>query len=318
MRKLFQTLSLLGVFLFALGGAAGCGEKDSGALDIVCTIFPQYDWVQTLTEGNDEIDLTLLQSSGIDLHNYQPSAADKVKILKCDLLVYVGGESDKWVEDMLTDPARNPDMKVLKLLDFVDALDEEEVPGGEHDHDDEEAGAKDEHVWLSLKNAHRLVDALGGVLQTVDPEHSALYEKNTDAYIAEIDALETEYADATKAPVRKILLFGDRFPFRYLVEDYGLTYYAAFSGCSAETEASFEVIENLVKAVDSNKLPYILVLESSDKKIAEQIKKTTETKDQTILVMNSIQSVTQKQIEGGADYLSLMEENLETLNIALN
>lgn len=317
MKKLLRTLSLLGVFLFALGGA-GCGEKKSGALDIVCTIFPQYDWVQALTEGNDEIDLTLLQSSGIDLHNYQPSAADKVKILKCDLLVYVGGESDKWVEDMLTDPAGNPDRKVLKLLDHVDALDEEEVPGGEHDHDDEQAGAKDEHVWLSLKNAHRLAEALGGVLGAVDPEHRALYEENTNAYVAEIDALEKEYAEAMQAPKRKILLFGDRFPFRYLVEDYGLTYYAAFSGCSAETEASFEVIETLVEAVNSNALPYILVLESSDKKIAEQIRKSTETKNQTILVMNSIQSVTQRQIEGGANYLSLMKENLETLKKALN
>lgn len=317
MKKFFITLAFLGAFLFALSGAAACGGADDGELDIVCTIFPQYDWVQTLTAGNDQTELTLLQSSGIDLHNYQPSAADKVKILRCDLLVYVGGESDKWVEDMLADPAKNQDMTVLKLLDFIDALDEEEVPGGESDGHEEEVG-KDEHVWLSLKNAHRLVDALGGALERLDPDHAALYESNKNAYIAQIDQLEGEFAEATRETARKVLLFGDRFPFRYLVEDYSLTYYAAFSGCSAESEASFEVIENLVKAVDDNGLPYIIVLESSDQKIAEQIKKSTKTKDQTILVMNSIQSVTKAQIEGGANYLSLMKENLQTLKIALN
>ncbi len=319
MKKLAKMLALAGAMLLSFGCLGGCGEKDDGILDVVCTIFPQYDWTQTLAEGNGNINFTLLQSSGIDLHNYQPTAADKVKILKSDLLIYVGGESDKWVEDMLSDPAKNPALKVVKLLDFVDALDEEEVPGGEHDHEEErEEGEKDEHVWLSLKNAHKLVDAIGAALKEVDPASEALYERNRADYVAKLDALEREYAAAAEDPARKILLFGDRFPFRYLAEDYGLSYYAAFSGCSAETEASFEVIANLVKAVDDNQLPYILVLESSDQKIAEQIKKSTRTKDQTILVMNSIQSITQRQIEDGANYLSLMEENLKILKTALN
>ncbi len=317
MKKLFRACAAAGALLLALGGFSGCGERADASLDVVCTIFPQYDWVQTLAEGNDDLKATLLQSSGIDLHNYQPSAADKVKILKCDLLIYVGGESDEWVEEMLSDPKKNPSLKTVKLLDAVDALDEEEVPGAEHDPDHEEEG-KDEHVWLSLKNAARLTQAIARALEEIDPANGALYRDNLNRYSARLDALEKEYAEATKAPARKVLLFGDRFPFRYLAEDYGLTYFAAFSGCSAATEASFEVIANLVKAVDDNALPYILVLEGSDRKIAEQIKKNTKTKDQTILMMNSIQSVTKKQIEDGADYLSLMRENLQTLKTALN
>lgn len=317
MKKFMVALSLVFTLLLALGGFSGCGEKNFGALDIVCTIFPTYDWTKNLIDGNGQAKLTLLQDSGIDLHNYQPSAADKVKILKCDLLVYVGGVSDGWVEEMLADPAKNSGMKVVKLLDFVDALGEEEVSGEEQDHDRTQE-EKDEHVWLSLKNAHKLVQTLKGALQAADPENSALYEKNANDYTEKIDALEKEYANALKAPARNILLFGDRFPFRYLVNDYGLSYFAAFSGCSAETEASPNTIKRLAQAIEQYDLPYILVLEGSDKSVAEQIKNSTPKKDQTILSINSIQSVTKKQIGDGADFLSLMKENLETLKTALN
>ncbi len=319
MKRFFKTVALLGVLALCLFPFAGCGggggEK---TFEIVCTIFPQYDWIKNVTEGNHQIGLTLLQDSGTDLHNYQPTAADKVKILKCDLLVYVGGESDEWVEEMLSDPAKNPDMKILKLLDLIDALDEEQVPGGEAQEEGGEEKEKDEHVWLSLKNARKLVEAIAKELQEADPENGALYESNEKKYLAQIDGLEQEFAEATKNPARKILLFGDRFPFRYLVEDYDLSYFAAFSGCSAESEASFEVIRSLARAVDENSLPYILVLENSDKKIAEQIRSSTSGKDQTILSMNSIQSVTRAQIQSGANYLSLMRENLQTLKTALN
>lgn len=317
MRKFLITLSCILALSSALAALAGCNATNpDGSIDVVCTIFPQYDWTCKLTEGAEDVNITLLQDSGIDLHNYQPTAADKVKIMNCDLLIFVGGESDKWVEDMLGG-AKNTERKILRLLDEVNALDEEEVPGGEHDHEEEE-GAKDEHVWLSLKNADVLCRAIAKALQQIDPENEILYENNMHQYVMELNALEGEYAAATADPARKILLFGDRFPFRYLAEDYGLTYFAAFSGCSAETEASFEVIKTLAEAADNNALPYILVLEGSDKKIAEQIRNSTSNHDQTILEMNSLQSVTRKQIGDGVSYLSLMRGNLETLKTVLN
>lgn len=316
MRKIFFLGSLILALVLPLC-AVGCGEHGTeNTLEIVCTIFPQYDWTKNLTAGNDDVSLALLQDSGVDLHNYQATAADKVKIMNCDLLIYVGGESDQWVEDIL-DGSKNPDRKVVKLLDEIDALDEEDVPGAEEEDHEEDEG-KDEHVWLSLKRAEKLCRAITKALQSVDPENDVLYENNMHSYTEKISSLEKEYAEAIQSAKRDVLVFGDRFPFRYLVEDYDLKYYAAFSGCSAETEASFSTVINLAKAVDEHELPYVLVLESSDKKIAKQIIEQTSTKDQQTLSINSLQSVTRKQIEDGIDYLSLMRENLETLKTALN
>ncbi len=320
MKKIIGIISCVLAFSASLCGLAGCGfsaQKDS--FDVVCTIFPQYDWVRKIADGNEEINLTLLQDSGADLHNYQPSPADKIKILNCDLFVYVGGESDEWVEDMLADPQKNPGMKVLKLLDNVNALDEEDVPGSEgHDGGEEEEEEKDEHIWLSLKNAQLLCRAIAEALQSVDSKNATLYGNNLNEYLAELDALEKKFAEAAENPKRRILLFGDRFPFRYLAEDYDLQCFAAFSGCSAETEVSPGTIKGLAEKVDEYGLPYILVLENSDPKLAEQIKNATASKDQTILEMNSIQSVTEADIEEGINYLTLMEKNLETLKTALN
>ncbi len=316
MRKLISVGLLVSALLVPIA-FSGCGETgDDGTLDIVCTIFPQYDWTKNLTAGNDAVNIELLQDSGVDLHNYQATASDKVKIMGADLLIYVGGESDRWVEDILSD-SDNPNRKIVKLLDEVDSLDEEDVPGAEEDHDHEEEEGTDEHVWLSLKRADKLVRAIAKALQTVDPANDVLYENNMHAYTEKISSLETEYSAAIQNAERKVLVFGDRFPFRYLVEDYDLDYFAAFSGCSAETEASFATIINLAKAIDEHSVPYVLVLENSDKKIANQIVNQTEQKNQQILEINSIQSVTRKQIDEGVDYISLMQENLETLKTAL-
>lgn len=300
----FPILVLLLVPLFAL---FGCKRENSEEIKIVCTIFPQYDWTKNLIAGNGEISLTLLQDSGTDLHSFQPSAADKLKVLSCDLLVYVGGESDRWVEEMLADPSKNPDMKTVKLLEAASPL-----PAEEQD------GQADEHIFLSLKRAHTIIEAIERELKTLDAEHGALYDKNLKEYLEKIDKLEREYAQSAESPLRRVLLFADRFPFRYLADDYNLTCFSAFSGCSAEAEASFTVIKSLAETIDEYALPYVLVLEGSDKKLAERIISSTESKDQTIYFLDSLQSVTKKRIEDGESYLSLMRENLETLRIVLN
>ena len=491
-------------------------ELPGQKLNIVTTIFPEYDWVkEILGDKADNAEITMLLDNGVDLHSYQPTADDIVKISDCDLFIYVGGESDGWVDDALKN-ATNKDMKVINLLDVLgDSVKTEEVVEGmqetEHDHDhdhskevstfeddevqdrslsdwagdwqsaypfaldgtlddafaamaeegkmtadeyktyyqngyktdianidiegdhiefayedgkkvgsdykyvgyyiqnwstgtkaamyrfeaeDKDSGApvyiefndhmiepaaaehfhirmsnesfdaivdpenswptffpadmtgeeicehmeghdhdedeeheheegeeheeeKDEHVWLSLKNAEVLVNAISASLQELDPDNKDTYAANSDAYVKKLSALDTDYQDAVDAATYKTVLFGDRFPFRYLVDDYGLSYYAAFVGCSAETEASFETISFLAKKVDELKLPCVLTIEGAQHKIAETIVQNTAEKNQKVLTMDSMQSTTSKDVANGTTYLSVMEKNLSVLKEAL-
>lgn len=505
-----KMIPLFLVLTMAVGLLAGCGKKnaaekgesDSNKLSVVTTIFPEYDWVkEILGDKAGSTDLTMLLSSGVDLHSYQPTADDIVKISDCDLFVYVGGESDKWVDDALKE-ATNKDMKVIDLLNVLgDSVKTEETVEGmqetEHAHDhskevstfedhevqdrslsdwagswqsaypfaldgtlddafaamaeegemtadeyktyyqngyktditniniegdhiaftyedgkkvgsdykyigyyiqnwstgtkaamyrfeavDRTSGAPiyiefndhmiesaapehfhirmsnesfdaivdpekswptffpadmtgedlcehmeghghdheeeaDEHVWLSLKNAKTLVDAISNALQELDPDNKDTYAANTSAYIEKLSALDGAYQSAVDGAARKTVLFGDRFPFRYLVDDYGLRYYAAFAGCSAESEASFETVSSLAKKVDELKLPCVLTIEGKNHKIAETIVENTAEKNQKILTMDSMQSTTSEDVANGTTYLSVMEQNLSVLKDAL-
>ena len=340
-----KTLSIFLVAALVLGCFAGCGTPqtpDADRLQIVTTIFPEYDWVRSILGDNPaNAELTMLLDSGVDLHSYQPTAADILKISTCDLFIYVGGESDEWVEDVLRE-ATNKDMAVINLLDALgDAAKIEEIKEGmeEHDHDededhdedhdedqdedhdedhDHEEPELDEHVWLSLKNAAVLCTAISDELCALDAAHSDVYAANTAAYIKQLNALDAEYQAAADAAAFKTLLFGDRFPFRYLTDDYGLDYYAAFAGCSAESEASFETVRFLARKVDELQLPAVLTIEGADRRIAETIIQSTRTKDQKILSLDSMQSTTAKDVQNGASYLDAMEKNLSVLTEALH
>ena len=297
---------------------------------IVTTIFPEYDWVrEILGDKADSAEITMLLDKGVDLHSYQPTADDLIKISDCDLFVYVGGESDGWVNDALKSAA-NRDRKVINLLDVLgDSVKTEEVVEGmqetehdhDHDHDEDEdhehEEEKDEHVWLSLKNAKTLVGAISKSLQELDPDNKDTYATNAAAYIEKLSALDGEYQAAVDAATYKTLLFGDRFPFRYLVDDYGLSYYAAFVGCSAESEASFETVSFLARKVEELKLPCVLTIEGKNHKIAETIVQNTAGKNQKILTMDSMQSTTAQDVARGTTYLSLMATNLDVLKEAL-
>ena len=298
--------------------ASACDFSSDSKLHIVCTIFPQYDWVRELTEGADNVEVSLLEDSGADLHNFQPSAADKVSILNSDLFVYTGGESDDWAKTLL----ENAD-KDVRSLDLVEALgdraltEEEGIEeSGEHDHAHEDE--TDEHIWLSVQNAKVLVSAITEALCGVDEDNAALYRENCENYLIELNKLDEAFEETVSSAKRTVLVFADRYPFRYLAHDYGLTCYAAFSGCSAESEASFATILALVKHVEENALPYVMVLENSTQGIAKQVIDNTKSKDQGILVLNSLQSVTREDIESGATYLGLMKEDLAVLKTALN
>ena len=312
--------------ILTIGVISACGSKPSPSggendkIQIVTTIFPEYDWVMNiLGENPADAEVVMLLNNGVDLHSYQPTVEDILTISTCGLFIYVGGESDEWVEDVLKEAA-NPDMVVINLLDVLgDAVKEEEVIEGmqadEHEH--EEEIEYDEHVWLSLKNAVTVSEAIEAALEKIDGENAAVYQANVSAYIEKLSALDAQYQEAVSAATVKTLLFGDRFPFRYLTDDYGLSYYAAFVGCSAETEASFETITFLADKVDELSLSAVMTIEGEDHRIAETIVQTTQTKDQKILTMDSMQATTRKDMENGTTYLSVMEQNLEVLKEAL-
>ncbi len=329
-----RRISFLMLCVMLLVVFTGCGktevadnQKGDKKYSVVCTIFPEYDWVcQILGDSRDKFDITLLLDNGVDLHSYQPTAEDIAKISACDLFVYVGGESDKWVEDALKE-ASNPDMQVINLIETLGAgVKEEELVEGMEDEaeehgdgaEDEEEAEYDEHVWLSLKNACILVEEIAEKLGQTDIENADLYKANCTAYKEKLVALDEEYKSTIDLAKYKTILFGDRFPFRYLVDDYGLDYYAAFAGCSAETEASFDTIIFLAGKVDELGLKSIMIIDGSDDKLAKTIVDNTSGKNQQILALDSMQSTTMKDINDGKNYILAMESNLEVLKQALN
>lgn len=322
MKKILPTL-LIGIFMVL--SLAGCGRNaepsaDGGKIDIVCSTFPQYDWVQNLILGNeDRFSLTLLMEKGGDLHNFQPTALDIARVSDCDLFIYVGGESDAWVDDALKE-AVNSDMHVVNMMELISSDLKEEEHDHDHHHEEDHAHDEveyDEHVWLSLRNAKSLVEGICEVLAEIDGANANIYRRNCDEYVNTLEVLDSEYTAAVGSASGNTLLFADRFPFRYLVEDYGLEYFAAFEGCSAETEASFEIVAFLAGKLDELGLGAVLVIDGSDERLAQVIIENTSMKNQEILVINSMQSVSKKDVENGVTYLSVMKDNLEILRRAL-
>jgi len=329
---LFSALLLLLSLLSACGGentpassqTSPQTEPQEDTLNIVATIFPEYDWVrQILGERLYDTELTMLLDSGADLHNYQPTADDIIKVSNCDLFLYVGGESDAWVEDVLA-AADNPNLVAVNLLEVLgDRVKEEEVVEGMEAEEEETGEAEeegpeyDEHVWLSLKNAAVLCQYIADCLGEIDPDGSDAYTANAAAYIDKLNDLDAEYQAMIDNAPQKTILFGDRFPFRYLADDYGLTYYAAFVGCSAETEASFETVVFLANQVDKLGIPAVLKIDGSDGKLAQTIVDNTQAKSAQILEVNSMQSVTTADVDQGAAYLPIMEDNLYVFQSAL-
>ena len=295
-------------------------ESDSGKLKIVTSIYPEYDWVMNiLGEKKDNAKVTMLLDSGSDLHSYQPTPKDIKNIANCDLLVFVGGESDEWVDDALKQ-AVNKNMKTINLLETLgDGAKEEDEEGAEEDEHDHEEGEVeyDEHVWLSLKNAKLFVKTIGDTLGQIDSENASYYKSNADTYIASLNALDERYQAAVDAKVKDTLLFADRYPFRYLLDDYGLEHVAAFSGCSAENTVGPNTLRMLVDKVNELNLSVIYKIDGSDGKIAESVKESTGKTDLKILTMDSLQSGASTQFSSTNNYLTRMEANLEVLKEGL-
>ena len=305
---------------FMLAGCAPKQQQSTTKLKIVATTFPQYDWIREIIgKDNTNVDLQLLMKNGGDLHSYQPTAGDIANIADANLFVYVGGESDEWVDDALEEKT-NKDMKVVNMMQTLgDDIDEEEegLEKESEDHDHEEI-EYDEHVWLSLKRAQKIVKAIADELVELDPTNAKKYQANAEAYIAKLSSLDKSYESTVNTVKDKTWIFADRMPFHYLAKDYGITTYAAFNGCSTETNASFDTIVTLAKYVDEFGINHIMTIEGSDHKLAKAVIENTTEKNQEILTLNSLQSVSQSDIDKGLTYYGAMEENLKVLAQSFN
>lgn len=315
-------LSLFLVWVLCLSLAACSGEQvqtDDGKITVVAAIFPEYDWLRNLTAGSDNIELKLLIDKGVDLHSYQPDVNDIVMISDCDVFVYTGGAGDVWVEDVIA-TAMNPDLIAVDLMEMLEEhreLCEDDHDHAHEEHEDHEHTA-DEHIWLSLVNAEHLCHSLTELLCALDADNAALYEENLVRYDGRLQALDQRYESMVSEAVYEDLLFADRFPFSYLVEDYGLHYHAAYEGCSAETEVSFDTFAHLAETLTELDLPGVLVIDDSDHRIADTVIAASGDKSREIYTLQSMQAVGRRQIKAGITYLDVMEENLSVLERALN
>lgn len=312
--------NLIPALAIALAFAMPAVVAASPSLRVTATIFPLADWVREIARGRLPDDaITVLQSNGADMHSFQPSVRDMGTIGCSDLFLYVGGSSDEWVPGVLAATARSaPNRRAVSMLSALGghALSEELAEGMEPDHDEDNAEL-DEHVWFSLRNAETLTARIADELSSLDPVGAPTYRANAAAYAARIRDLDRRYAELRASARRDVLLFADRFPFRYLAADYALRYYAAFPGCSAESEASFATIAFLARKVRDESLPVILTTERPGHRLAQTVAASSGRPGVSILALDSMQSVTAADVASGATYLGIMERNLEVLREAL-
>lgn len=331
--KCFFLLLLSASAVLLLTGCASFGTpsaKESSRIRAVTTIFPQYDFLRQI--GGDYIDLTMLLKPGSESHSFEPTPADMITVSQSDLFVYVGGDSDAWVDTIL-ESVDTSGKEIITLMDCVDTVAEEESEGMEthghaHDHEEEDTvsssgkdsaeeshAEQDEHVWTSPRNAVLIVEKLCSALVRIDPEHADVYRKNTADYIGKLQELDMEFRKTVDSAARKTIVLGDRFPFRYLADAYGLDYYAAFPGCSSESEASAKTVAFLINKVKEEQIPVVFTIELSNGKMTDSICEATGAEK---LLLHSCHNVTKDDFEHGVTYLDLMEHNVQVLKEALN
>jgi zinc transport system substrate-binding protein len=308
-----KTLITLLILTLAFGFFAGCADKsesDNTKINIVSTIFPSYDYAKQICGNAATVEMLLLP--GAESHSYEPSAQDIIKIQNCDLFIYVGGESDTWVDDILS--SLDTPVKTIKMMDCVTVVDEQTVNGMQEENEDEHENEYDEHVWTSPKNAILITKTITDAICEIDTENAEVYRQNSSDYVAQLEELDKEFADFFATVTNKTLIFGDRFPLQYFVDEYNLNYYAAFPGCSNETEASAATIAFLIDKVKEDHISTIFYIEFSSHKIADSIAEATNTKT---ALFHSCHNVSQQDLNNGATYLSLMKQNLITLKEAM-
>jgi zinc transport system substrate-binding protein len=308
-------------FVLLSAGVEARGRRDQGGsngkINVVATIFPPYDFVREI--AGDRVNLTMLLPPAAESHSFEPTPRDIIAVQNSDIFIYVGGESDAWVE-MILESMDTKSMKIITLMDCVDVVEELVVEGmqdeeeeEDHDHGEEET-EYDEHVWTSPRNAQLIVRKIADTLQSTDPANAAEYEKNVAAYTAQLTELDASFQNVLSSAVRKTMVFGDRFPFRYFADAYGLSYFAAFPGCSTETEASAATVAFLIDKVRAEKIPVVFHIELSNERIADTICGETGARK---LLLHAVHNVSKRDFEGGASYYSLMSANVANLRAAL-
>ena len=300
------------LLLCSCGGTNGTAETGKKT-KVVCTIFPPYDFVREI--AGDTVELTMLLSPGAEVHTYEPTPQDIIKVQSCDVFIYVGGESDSWVNDILSSMDTSS-MQIITLIDCVEPLEEEIVEGmqtEQEEHGDEEP-EYDEHVWTSPRNAMLITQKINAALKIASPEYAGDYDENTSDYLEKLAALDNEFAAVVQAGNRDTIVFADRFPLRYFAEAYGLKYYAAYPGCAAESEPSVSTVSFLIDKVKAEKFPAIFYIEFSNEQMANTISEETGAQK---LLFHSCHNVSKDDFMSGVSYLQLMEQNLSNLKIAL-
>lgn len=303
---------------------AGCqtdtvNSEDSNSsekLSVVTTIFPQYDFVREI--AGDNVELTMLLPPGSESHSFEPTPQDIITIQNCDVFIYVGGESDEWVDGILDSMDTN-DMKIISIIDLVDTVEEEIVEGMEAEAEADEGESNeeveyDEHVWTSPQNAITIVQRISETLCELDSGNASVYAANTAAYLDKLNELDTAFQEVVDSAPGNTLVFADRFPFRYFADAYGLDYYAAFPGCSTETEASAATVAFLIDKVNEEDIPVVFYIEFSNEKMADTICESTNAKK---LLLHSCHNIKKDDFENGVSYLELMNQNIENLKEAL-
>ena len=312
------------IMLAIIGAVVGFSNlnKNNKKVSIITTNFPAYDFARAV--AGEEADIKMLIKPGAEIHDFEPTPQDIIDIKNSKMFIYTGGESDEWIEDVLDDINTN-DTKLFKMMDAVEAVEEETVDGMEHEHEHEDGNEEgqehekeeveyDEHVWTSLKNAQKIVGNIKDELVKISPENKNIFESNAEKYVNKLAKIEQEFQDVVKNGSRKTIVFGDRFPLRYFVDDYGLSYFAAFPGCSGQTEASSKTVAFLVDKIKSEKIPVVFKIEMSSGKIADTIANETGAK---VLTFNSAHNISADDFKNGMTYAEIMEKNVKALEEAL-
>ncbi len=316
MKKVLKVM-VVAIMVFSIVGLTGCNKnKSNDKLTIISTSFPGYDFARAITKDNNNVEVKMLLKPGAEMHDFEPTPQDIKDIKNSDIFIYVGGDSDEWIEDILDD-IDTDQTKIVKLIDLVDTVEEDVIEGmEEHEEDEEEEEVEyDEHVWTSPANAITITNKLKDEVVKIDNDNKELYEKNASNYVSDLTNIDSEIKDIVKNAKRKEIIFGDRFPLRYFVDEYGLSYYAAFPGCSEQTEASAKTISFLINKVKEDKIPVVFHIELSNGKIADAIAKETGVK---VLEFKTAHNISQKDFDAGVTYVDIMKDNMKVLKEALN
>lgn len=326
LNKVFAILLINIVMIIGTMGFTGCSsnKENDGKLNVVTTIFASYDFTRQIVKENGNV--TMLLPPGAETHSYEPTPQDIIKISESDVFIYIGGENDQWVDEIL-DTIDTENIKIIKLMDLVETVEEEIVEGMEAEEDHEEGEATndahehdeetewDEHVWTSPKNAITISKALAKEFEEIDKDNTKVYEENLDSYVSTLTQLDSEFEEVINNSKRDVMIFGDRFPIRYFVEEYGLKYYAAFPGCSSETEASASTVAFLIDKVKQENIPVVFKIELSTGNIANTISEATGAK---VLTFYACHNLSKEDFDNGKTYVDFMRDNLKNLKEALN